>query len=274
VSTWYTNGHALEGAIAVSWTNLEIERRGPILRVWLNRPEKLNALDTASLEEIEALFRETQSDFDTKVVVLAGRGPSFCAGADRGNPPGGAQIVESSDASDRERRYAAQLGRRACCAIQDTEAVTIARVHGHAVGGGLALALACDLRIAAENASFHVPEVDLGVPLSWGAAPRLISEVGVARAREILLLCDRFDAPCAERWGVVQRCVPEAELDAAVDVWAERIAAKPEVAVHMTKTQLRAYGRQASLGDVSEADGDLLLGAFRAGAARDSFRRK
>jgi enoyl-CoA hydratase/carnithine racemase len=100
----------------------------------------------------------------------------------------------------------------------------------------------------------------------------LIDEVGAARAREILLLCDRIDCARAERWGVVHRVVPEAELDAAVEAWAERIAAKPEVAVHMTKTQLRAYRRRALLGDVSEADGDLLRGAARAGVRRERSR--
>jgi enoyl-CoA hydratase/carnithine racemase len=102
----------------------------------------------------------------------------------------------------------------------------------------------------------------------------LIDEVGAARAREILLLCDRFDAARAERWGVVQRAVPEGQLDAAVEAWAVRIAAKPEIAVHMTKTQLRAYRRRAVLGDVSEADGDLLRGAARAGIAREGSRDK
>ena len=255
-------------------TRLEFERRGAILRVWLNRPEKRNALDTAALEEIAELFTRLQTEFETRVVVLGGRGPSFCGGADRGNPPGVARMLASSGAGERERRHAAQIGLRACRAIADVEAVTIARVHGHAVGGGFALALACDLRIAADSALFHVPEVDLGVPLTWGAAPRLIDEVGVARAREILLLCDRFGAARAEHWGVVHRSVPEAELDAAVDDWAERIAAKPEIAVHMTKTQIRAYGQRAVLGDVTEFDGDLLLGSSRVGVARNSFRVK
>jgi enoyl-CoA hydratase/carnithine racemase len=100
----------------------------------------------------------------------------------------------------------------------------------------------------------------------------LIDEVGAARAREILVLCDRVDAARAERWGLVHRAVPDEELDAAVEEWAGRIAAKPEIAVHMTKTQLRAYRQRAVLGDVSEADGDLLLGASRAGIARESFR--
>ena len=150
------------------WSRLDVERSGPVLRVWLNRPEKRNALDTAALEELGELFRGLQADFEARVIVLGGRGPSFCGGADRGDPPGGARMRASSGASERERRYAAQLGRRTCHAIADAEAVTIARVQGHAVGGGFALALACDFRIAAESALFHLPEIDLGVPLSWG----------------------------------------------------------------------------------------------------------
>jgi enoyl-CoA hydratase/carnithine racemase len=258
----------------VSFKTLDVERDGPVLRVWLDRPKRRNALDTQTLEEIAALFTQLQSDFDTRVVVLGGRGPSFCAGADRSNPPGRARMLAASGATNRERRYWSQLGRRACRAIEDAEAITIARIHGHAIGGGFALALACDFRIAAENAVLHVPEVDLGVPLTWGATPRLIHEVGAARARELILLCDRLDAAQAERWAVVHRSVPMAQLDAAVEDFSKRLAAKPEVAVHMTKTQLRAYARRASLGDVSETDGDILMAASRTETARRSFRKE
>ncbi len=251
---------------------LDLERDGPILRVWIDRPGRRNALDTNALLEIEALFSSLRSDFETRVVVLGGRGASFCAGADRRAPPGSERLAAASDATDRERRWVAQLGRRACRAVSDAEPVTIARVHGHAVGGGFALALACDLRIAARDAVFHVPEVDLGVPLTWGASARLVHEVGAARARELILLCDPIDAACAERWGVIQRAVAPDELDAAVDDWARRLAAKPEVAVHMTKTQFRAYANRSLLGDVTETDGDLLLAASRRGVARESFR--
>ncbi|MEE8580820.1 MAG: enoyl-CoA hydratase/isomerase family protein, partial [Myxococcota bacterium] len=167
---------------------------------------------------------------------------------------------------------ASQLGRRACRAIEALELPTIARVQGHAVGGGFALALACDFRIAAESAVFHVPEVDLGVPLTWGATPRLILEVGAARAREIILMCDPISAAQAERWGIANRVVPEDQLDAVVEQWAGRLAAKPEAAVHMTKTQFRAFAQRANLGDVSESDGDLLMSASRGAVARESFR--
>lgn len=254
-----------------TYRTLEIEREGPIVRVWLARPERRNALDTTALEEIAAFFGSLARDFSARVVVLGGRGPSFCAGADRKSPPGRERLVADSGATERERRHAAQIGLRACRAIEDCEVPTIARVHGFAVGGGAALALACDFRIAAEDAVFAIPEIDLGIPLAWGATARLAHEVGAARAREAILLCDRFDARTAERWGAAHRAVAADRLDAEVDEWARRLAAKPEIAVHMTKTQLRAYAALARLGDFTESDGDALQAASRLGVARKAF---
>jgi len=244
----------------MAYETLTIEPDGPITRVWLNRPERRNALNGLALEEIAAAFTELTLHFDSPVVVLGGRGASFCAGADRKDPPA-ARMARGSGAGARERRHAAQLGRRALEAIERCEAITIARVHGHAVGGGLALALACDLRVATATTVFHIPEVDLGIPLSWGAAPRLAAAVGTARAKELILLCDRFEAAAAERYGLLNRVVPEEELDAVVDDWARRLAEKPPWAVHMTKTQFRAYASSVAMGDVTEGDGDLLAAA-------------
>lgn len=255
------------------YETLELAREpGGILRVWLNRPAKRNALNTTALDEITDCYGRLQRDWETRVVVLAGRGASFCAGADRKDPPAASRTRRSSGATERERRWAGQIGRRACNAIADCEAITIARVHGHAVGGGLALALCCDFRIAASDTVFHVPEVDLGIPLLWGATPKLIYEVGAARAREIILACDRFGGAEAERWNVIHRSVAPAELDAEVDAFAKRMAAKPEIAVHMAKTQLRGYARGAVLGDATEGDADLMLSASRVGVARSAFK--
>ena len=255
------------------YETLELAREpGGVLRVWLNRPAKRNALNTTALDEIADCFGRINTDWETRVVVLAGRGQSFCAGADRKDPPASARTRRSSGASERERRWAGQIGRRACAAIANCEAVTIARIHGHAVGGGLALALCCDFRVTASDTVFHVPEVDLGLPLLWGATPKLIYEVGAARAREIILACDRFSAADAERWNVVHRCVPPDQLDAETDALAKQMAAKPEIAVHMAKTALRGYARTANLGDATEADVDLMLAASRVGAAREAFR--
>lgn len=240
----------------MGYHTLSLEEQGPVTTVWLNRPERRNALNLTALEEIAAVCDELQRRFTTPVVVFAGRGLSFCAGADRKDPPG--RSSAGAAATLRERRYLGQVGRRALEAIERLEAITVARLHGHVIGGGLVLALGCDLRLAARSTLFQIPEVDLGIPLTWGAVPRLAREIGTARARELILLCDRFDADAAERWGVVNRVVEDTDLDAALGDWTARLAAKAEWALHMTKTQFRAYGRRAVLGDVTEGDCDLL----------------
>lgn len=255
----------------MSYETLETERDGPILRVWLNRPARRNAVSPLLLREVGDLFRGLETDFETRVVVLGGRGASFCAGADR-KPDPAARAAEA-ETTDRGRRFLGQLGRRACRAIEECEAVTIARVHGHAIGGGACFALACDFRIAARDAVFLIPEVDLGVPLSWGGVPRLIHEIGAARARELLLRCNALDAATAEQWNLVHRAVDAADLDAEVDAWASDLAGRPELAVHMTKTQLRGYARLHTLGDATESDGDLIAEASRSESFRDRFAK-
>jgi len=254
------------------YETLTVEVDGPVGRVWLDRPARLNALDARTLEEIIEAFTDLQRRADTPVVILGGRGRAFCAGADRRNPP--ARLAPGSGAGPRARRYAAQLGRRAAAAIERLEAITIARLHGHVIGGGLVLALACDLRVAAASTSFCIPEVELGVPLSWGAVPRLAREVGPARAKELILLGERFDARAAARYGLVNRVVAADDLDAAVDAWAARLAAQPAWALHMTHSQFRAYARAAVLGDVTEMDGDLLAAATREDPSRFGLRSK
>src|SRR6185369_8553605 len=193
----------------MTYETLEVEIAAPVARVWLARPERLNALDARTLDEIAAVFTALQTRFDVHVVVLGGRGRAFCAGADRKDPP--ARLSRASGAT----------------ALERCEAVTIARLNGHVIGGGLVLALACDFRVAASDTSFAVPEVDLGIPLTWGAVPRLVREIGAARAREVILLCDRFDTATAERWGLVHRAASGEALDATVDDLARRLAAKP-----------------------------------------------
>lgn len=253
----------------MTYETLAVERDGAVARVWLARPAVRNALDTTTLDELAAAFTALRAEPDVQVIVLGGRGPSFCAGADRKNPP--ARLVRGAGATARERRWAAQIGRRAVQAIADSDALTVARLHGHVIGGGVLLGLACDFRIAAAGTVFHVPEVDLGIPLAWGGVPRLIRAVGEARAKEIILLCERFDAADAAAMGLVNRVVPSDALDATVDDWAQRLAGKAPWAVHMTKTQFRAYAHTAALGDLTEHDGALLLAAIDEDPSRFAF---
>ena len=261
-----------DSGIEGGFERLVVEREaGGVVRVWLARPAKLNALDTRTLEELIELYRSFERDFSVRVVVLGGHGRAFCAGADRGAPPGTDYLLTGQGATARERRWWSQLGRRAVEAVADAEVVTIARLHGYVLGGGLCLAVACDFRIATPDTQLGLPEVDLGLPLTWGGTARLVHEVGAARARELIMLADNVDGTRAEAMGLVHRVVAPGELDATVNDWATRLAAKPEVAVHMAKTQFRALARQSGLGDTTETDGDLLLAASTGGAALASF---
>src|SRR5688500_17759512 len=119
---------------------LTLERVGPVLRVWLNRPEKRNPLSPIALQELIDVFTGVATDFDVRCVVIGGRGPSFSGGADLRAPT----PARSSEPTPRERRWVAQLGRRMAKAVDDCEVPTIARLHGHVVGGAAVLALACD----------------------------------------------------------------------------------------------------------------------------------
>jgi enoyl-CoA hydratase/carnithine racemase len=157
---------SIAGVRALPHDKIELEQRGDVLHVWLNRPASLNALDTDVLSGVADIFTDLNRSFDIRCVVLGGRGRAFSAGADRKASPGAERMSAASGASERERRWASQTGHRACAAIASCEIPTIARVQGWCVGGGLGLAVSCSFRIAADDAKFSIPEVDLGIPLA------------------------------------------------------------------------------------------------------------
>ena len=254
----------------MEWRTLTYEQVGPVGSVWLTRPERRNALNQQALEELAELFGRLKQAFEVRVIVLGGRGPSFSAGADLKDPPGVAAMGDPAR-TVRERQWFSELGTRAIEAIERVDAITIARVQGHAIGGGALLAWACDLRIAAEGTEFGIPEVGLGDLLNWKGVPRLIAEVGISRARELVLVGDRIDAATALRYGLVNRVVPADQLDPAVSDWATRIAAKPEAALSLTKAQFRAYAARQTDANATELEALLELEALRDEATRARF---
>jgi enoyl-CoA hydratase/carnithine racemase len=266
----FNSGSSALGVTSSS-TTVQLHRDGAVLFVELHRPEKLNALDGTILETIANIFTQVNSAFEVRAVVLSGAGRAFSAGADRKAAPGGDRMSVASGAGERERRYASQIGLRACAAIANCEVPTVAAVQGWCVGGGFALAVSCDFRIAATDAQFSIPEVDLGIPLAWGATPRLIGEIGMAKARELIMMCDPIDANEAFRIGVVNRVVPMGSAGGVAAQWAQRLAAKPEIAIHETKTQFRAYAMNTLAGNVTETDGDLMVAASRSPIAKAAF---
>ncbi len=232
------------------YKTLDLSAEGPIRELWLNRPDKLNPLSVATLNEISAACAELNADPGVRVVILGGRGRCFSAGADLAGFP------RPTEAGARE---AADAGRRAADALEGLNAVTVARIQGWCVGGGVVLAAACDLRLAADTARFSIPEVDLGIPLAWGGIPRLVREIGPARAKELVMTCRPFDAAEAMEAGFLNRVVPEDSLDAEVLAMAESVAARPRYPVEATKRHVDAVTRTQVGLDRSWADADSLL---------------
>ncbi|MFF9346993.1 enoyl-CoA hydratase/isomerase family protein [Streptomyces sp. NPDC014734] len=228
-------------------------REGPVLRVELNCPASGNAVTEAMLDDLLAVL--AVPDPDVRVLVLSGAGDDFCLGGDRN------EFADwlDEDPTGRGIRVAGDKARRVCEALSAGQAVTIARIQGRAIGAGLALALACDLRVGADTSGFRLPELALGLPTAWGGVlPRLIHEVGAARTRELILTGRAFDAEEARELSVLQRVVPEDELDAAVTAWAKPLVRRPEAALRVTKALLNSYAAPTRLADPAVLDAELM----------------
>ena len=202
------------------------QRRGDVLTLTLNRPDALNALNPALMSAIEA-FGRSKLDDPARVLVIRGAGRHFCAGADLKAPASNVTLVQ--------RRRDAQLGGRMLRAIIGIPQVTIAAVHGAALGGGLCIPTACDFRIAADTAIAGYPEVNLGMNLMWQSVGLCTRLVGPARAKRMIMLGERLDAQTLLNWGLWDEAVPEDQLMPRVIALADRYAAQPPIAVQMIK---------------------------------------
>jgi enoyl-CoA hydratase/carnithine racemase len=232
-------------------------------RLTLDQPDKLNPLGSlvlAELAEAASWFDST----DASVVIVTGAGRAFSAGFDLREFASAGETVEASVRLPSNGRDRADLGRRMADAIQNMNAVTIAAIHGPCIGGGLVLATACDLRIAADDSVFRIPEVDLGIPLTWGAIPRLVRELPAAIVRDLVLTCRPFDAAEAQSVGFVSRVVPRDELDPVVDELASSLAAKVPAVLQATKRQVNEALEHMATTSGAWAEVDLLRAALPA----------
>lgn len=230
---------------------LEVTIDGAIGRLELARPERLNSLSRRALIELAEAARWFDAHRGVKVVVVTGAGRAFSAGFDL------------NDFATRDPEWSvrdtADLGRLMAEAVTDMRALTIAAIHGHCVGGGVVLAASCDLRVAADDAVFSIPEVDLGIPLAWGGIPRLVRELGPAVTKELVLTCRRFGPDEAKSLGFVNTIVARTDLAAHVDSLAASLAAKPGYALRTTKQQVNAVTEEMAGTGRNASDADALV---------------
>jgi enoyl-CoA hydratase/carnithine racemase len=237
-----------------------LAREGGVARLTLHRPP-LNILTPALIAELGAAFRALGADPALRVVVLAGSGRAFSAGVDVAamrdlDAPGARALIDALRATIR--------------ALEDIPVPTIARLHGHVLGGALELVLACDLRIAAASCRLGMPEITVGIPSVIQAA-LLPGLIGWGRTAELLLGGRPVEATEAERWGLVNRAVEADALDREVEGWVDRLLALPADAIRLQKTLLARW-RRVDLDTAVTLSMDVFARAYATGEPRRAMQ--
>ncbi|HYL59187.1 MAG TPA: enoyl-CoA hydratase-related protein [Candidatus Acidoferrales bacterium] len=215
----------------MEFKNLIFEK-APIATLTVNRPAALNALNREVLEEMARVIRDVRHDASVRVLIVTGAGDrAFVAGAD---------IAAMSKMSAADGLDFSRLGHRVMESFEDLPIPVIAAVNGFALGGGLELALACDLIVASDKARFGQPEINLGLIPGFGGTQRLAHRIGHNKARELIMTGEMFDAATALQWGLANQVAPAAELIGAAHALAKKIESKSAFALRQAKAALRA----------------------------------
>lgn len=231
---------------------ISLERRGRVAVVTIDRPDKLNALNQQVHREGVALFDELRSDDEIRVVVLTGSGDrSFVAGADISEFEGQTPVTQRDLFHERTLFNT----------IDTFPKPVIAMVNGFCLGGGNELAMACDIRIASENARFSQPEINLGIMCGGGGTQRLPRLVGEGRAMEMVLTGDMIDAATAERFGLVNHVYPLDQLEPETMKLAEKIAEKAPIALQLSKEAVK-FASRSNLDEGLRREVDLFAICF------------
>ena len=218
------------------YTTLKLENKQRVATVTLNRPEARNAMSAKLMREMIACAGRVGTMRDVDAVIVRGSGVCFSAGADLKD----ASRWSNGALPFEQQREIASLGYRMCRAWEQMQPITIAAIEGYAVGGALALSLACDWRVAADDAFVSLPEIALGIPLTWGTLARLTALVGPARAKRLTILCERIGAPEALAMGLIDELAPKGQALERARALARRTLAMPAAAVRMSKESINA----------------------------------
>lgn len=218
----------------MNYETITLDRRGRVAVITINRPEKLNALSSQVHLEGTAALESLRDDPEIGCVVFTGAGEkAFVAGADISEFAGKTAVTQRAVFQERTLFNS----------IDTFPKPVIAMINGFALGGGCELSLACDIRVASENARFSQPEIDLGIMCGGGGTQRLTRLIGEGRAMEMVLTGDMIDAATAERFGLVNHVWPAEELEEKTMELADKIASKAPIAAQLTKEAVKFASR-------------------------------
>ena len=235
-----------------NFETITVEKRGRVAVLTINRPDKLNALSNKVHQEGVAALDELKHDDEVRVLVITGSGEkAFIAGADISEFEGQTPVTQRASFNERTLFNS----------LEAFPKPVIAMVNGFCLGGGNELAMACDLRIASENARFSQPEINLGIMCGGGGTQRLPRLVGEGRAMEIVLTGDMIDAATAERFGLVNHVYPSDQLEAETMKLAEKIAEKAPIALQLSKEAVK-FASHSNLDEGLRREVDLFAICF------------
>jgi enoyl-CoA hydratase len=212
---------------------LKVSEAGGVLTVRLNRIDARNALSLGHMKELTDVARAYRTAPHIHAVILTGTDKYFSAGAD---------LAERlpKDETILEKRQRVLGGPDMCKAWAEMEPVTIAAIEGYCIGGGVALVTSCDFRIAGKSGSLRLPEVPLGINMSWRSIPRLTALMGPSRAKQFVMFGEALDASTCLDWGLVDEIAPDGGAYKAALQWAEKVGNLPPLPVRMTKEAVDA----------------------------------
>jgi enoyl-CoA hydratase len=214
---------------------ITVARDGAVAIVTIDRHDGRNAMSRQLILELTETAQSFANDLETHAIVLTARG-AFTAGADLKDP-----AMDRRQANGLlERRHMVRIGPDMCDAWERLEQVTICAIEKYCIGGGGALAAACDFRIVGQSAHFRLPEIPLGMNMSWHAVPRLVSLIGPARTKRFVIFGEKVEAAEAFAWGLTDEIAPDGETLGRAKDWAARLAQLPPNAVRMTKQSVNA----------------------------------
>lgn len=253
----------------MGYEHIRLTRKEGIVRLTFNRPETRNAMTPAMGEDVARAVEEIRADAEARVLILSGSGKSFSSGGDLAmlaRDTGAAPSVDAPTMAGSPRDFYARY-----LSIRSLPIPTIAAINGHAIGAGLCIALACDMRIAADDARMGMTFARLGIHPGMGGTYFLPRLIGTAQACELFFTGRIFDATEAERLGVVNRTVPRADLDGEVERLAAEIAASGPIAVRLCKRSIYR-GTEHSLEDMIDYEALSQAATFRTEDAREGVR--
>lgn len=246
----------------MDFKGIKYEKKGRVGLVAFNRPQVLNAMNTETVNEMKQAFQMMDDDPDIRCVILTGVGErAFCSGGD---------IQEEVTKNVITGYEFVRNGTELLETIERFKAPVIAAINGYCLGGGLEFAIACDLRIAADNARLGSPEINLGVFPGWGGTQRLLRIVGSSKAREMIYLGDQYDAQDALSMGLVDKVVPAKSLLDEAFALANRIAEKAPITIRYIKTAIYD-GAQCDLQRALQIEAALFAHLYSTEDTKESY---